>query len=98
MLTLYLAAKCEWHPTGALDGCAPLQVVPDVLGVDLVEPLEFLVELLVALVDVVHVGVGVVHPPPAELLALLHLKWKQDADEQEGNGLQGGNQMHISNI
>ena len=58
-----------------LDGGSSLEVVADVLGVAVVEPLELLVEVLVALVDVVDVRVGVVHAPPAELLPLLNLKW-----------------------
>ena len=57
----------------ALNRSSSLQVVPNVFGVVTVEPLEFLVEVHVALVDVVDVGVGIVHSPPAKLLSLLDL-------------------------
>ena len=67
----------EWTRFLESDRRSSLEVVLDVLGVVAVEPLQLLVELHVALVDVVDVGVGVVAAAPAELVALVDLEGKE---------------------
>lgn len=59
------------------DSRSALEVLLDVLGVLAVEALQLLVELPVALVDVVDRRLRVEHPTTVVLVALLHSKWRK---------------------
>lgn len=62
-------ARVQYH-CGASDGSSTLEILTNLLCVLAIEPLEFLVELHVALIDVRDVGIVVVGPATAEFRPL----------------------------